>query len=135
MSDSDSEITKKLKDASSDLLMPSESEYPFEPFVWPGVCDQLNPKKILELTGHPQDSPVEIANLSDVFSNFAQEKDWHDEEQKVNVPKYHNLVETLQANLSEIQVFRVGKKLIDVYVVGKTQSGDLAGLSTKVVET
>ena len=45
MSDSNSEITKKLKEASSDLLMPSESEYPFEPFVWSGVSDPLNPTK------------------------------------------------------------------------------------------
>jgi len=41
----------------------------------------------------------------------------------------------LESNLSDIQVFRVGEINIDIYVVGKIQSRDLAGLATKVVET
>jgi hypothetical protein len=32
-------------------------------------------------------------------------------------------------------VYRLGTVEIDVYIAGKTPSGDLAGVSTKVVET
>ena len=45
------------------------------------------------------------------------------------------LVETLKSHLSDIQVYRLGERSIDVYIAGKTSEGDLAGLSTKVVET
>jgi hypothetical protein len=34
-----------------------------------------------------------------------------------------------------LQVYRLGKIEIDVYVVGETPTGNLAGLSTKVIET
>jgi hypothetical protein len=134
MSNSD-EITAKLKDASSGLVMPSESDYPFEPFLWSGTKESLTPEKILELTNHPQNSPVETVDLPYLFRNLAQEQEWHDEQQKENVGKYCKLLEVLESNLSDIQVFRVGEINIDVYVVGKIESGDLAGLATKVVET
>ena len=134
MNNSD-EITAKLKDASSGLVMPSESDYPFEPFLWSDAKESLTPEKILELTNHPQNSPVETVDLPYLFRNLAQEQEWHDEQQKENVGKYRKLLEVLESNLSDIQVFRVGQINIDIYVVGKIESGDLAGLATKVVET
>ncbi|MDF5721931.1 MAG: nuclease A inhibitor family protein [Rhizonema sp. PD37] len=129
------EITAKLKDAANGLYMPSESEHPFEPFVWSDVKETLTPEKMLELTGHPQNSPVETVNLPDLFKNLAYEQEWHDDKQKENVGKYKNLLETIENNLRNVQVYRIGKRAIDVYIVGKTEEGSLAGVATKVVET
>jgi hypothetical protein len=84
--------------------------------------------------GHPDNSPVETVELDYLFQNVAQEKEWHDEVQKVNVSRFQNLVSTLDNNLSNIKVYRVGTINLDVYIVGRAGS-DLAGLSTKVVET
>ena len=95
--------------------MPGESEYPFEPFVWSKVSDQLTPEKVLELTGHPQDALIKTVNMGYLFNNVAQEQEWHDAQEKANVGKYRKLVETLQANLSDIQVYCVGKRNFDVY--------------------
>jgi len=69
------------------------------------------------------------------FRNCAQEKEWQDEIQKQNVSKFQSLVKTLKDNLTDIKVYRIGTINIDVYIVGKTASGDLVGISTKVVET
>ena len=113
--------------------MPSESEYPFEAFRWLGE-NELTNQKLLELTSHPADSPVETVALDYLFRNVAHEKEWHDEVQKANVSKFQNLVSTLEKNLTDIKVYRVGTIDIDVYIVGKNE-GELAGLSTKVVET
>ncbi len=130
------EITEKLKQASDSLLMMSESEYPFEIFLWAGEAQEtLTNKKLLQLTGHPQETLVEEAEIDYIFRNCAQEKEWHDETQKQNVHKFQSLVKTLKDNLTDIKVYRLGMINIDVYIVGKTPSGDLAGISTKVVET
>ncbi|NMG06555.1 nuclease A inhibitor family protein [Brasilonema sp. UFV-L1] len=134
MSNSSEQTAAKLKDACSGLFMPSESDYPFEPFVW-SCTSELTPEKILELTGHPQNAPIQTVDMDHLFGKLAQEQEWHDDQQKENVSKYRHLVEVLQSNLSDIRVYRIGKRSIDVYVVGKTESGDLAGLTTKVVET
>ena len=73
--------------------------------------------------------------LDYLFRNCASEQEWHDEQQKQNVKKFQTLVQTLKDNLNEIKVYRIGTIDIDVYIIGKTSSGDIAGLSTKVVET
>ncbi|MBD6618469.1 nuclease [Komarekiella sp. 'clone 1'] len=129
------EITEKLKQSCAGLLMMSESEYPFEVFLWTSQANGLTTQKLLQLTNHPQESPVEEVALDDLFRNCAYEKEWHDEQQKQNVKKFQTLVQTLKNNLNEIKVYRIGTINIDIYIIGKTSSGDLAGLSTKVVET
>ncbi|MFN6538894.1 MAG: nuclease A inhibitor family protein [Nostoc sp. EkiNYC01] len=129
------EISEKLKHSSADLLMNSESDYPFEVVLWTGQAQSLTTQKLLQLTNHPQDSQVEEVELDYFFRNCAYEKEWHDEQQKQNVKKFQTLVQTLKNNLHEIKVYRIGTINIDVYILGKTPSGDLAGLSTKVVET
>ncbi|WP_414567813.1 nuclease A inhibitor family protein [Nostoc sp. CCY 9925] len=129
------EITEILKQSSADLLMMSESDYPFELVLWTGPVDSLTTQKLLQLTNHPQDSQVEEVGLDYFFRNCAYEQEWHDEQQKQNAKKFQILVQTLKNNLNEIKVYRIGTINIDVYILGKTSSGDLVGLATKVVET
>lgn len=130
------EIIAKLKQAANDLLMISESEYPFEVFSWDGQAQEdLTNEKLLELTRHPPDTSIATVDIDDFFRNCAQEKEWHDETQKENVHKFQLLVKTLKENLTNIQVYRLGAVNIDVYLIGATSSGDLAGISTKLVET
>lgn len=126
-------LSETLMKASKNLLMSSESDYPFEFFQWEDQAD-LTTEKLLELAGHPQDTSVEVVELDYLFRNVAQEKEWHDEAEKINVSSFQTLVKTLKENLRDIKVYRVGTINIDVYIVGKAD-GSLAGLSTKLVET
>jgi hypothetical protein len=73
--------------------------------------------------------------VDDFFAIATQEEDWHDEEERETVKLFQNLVSVLKQNLSQLQVYRVGNIEIDVYIVGVTDGGGLAGLSTKLVET
>lgn len=126
-------LVETLTKASENLLMPSESDFPFEVVHWENQAD-LTPEKLLELAAYPQATPVEVVELEYLFRNVAQEKEWHDEAQKVNVARFQALVKTLKEHLRDIEVYRVGNISIDVYVIGKAEGG-LAGLSTKLVET
>jgi hypothetical protein len=127
------DIVDKLKQASDGLLCMSESDYPFEVFHW--EAQEPTAETVIQQTNHTLDTPVEVVQLDDFFQNATQEQDWHNEEERKTVKRYQALVETLKTNLSDIQVYRLGTTEIDVYIVGKTPSGDLAGLSTKLVET
>ncbi|MEJ6485530.1 nuclease A inhibitor family protein [Nostoc punctiforme UO1] len=130
------EITEKLKQASDGLLMMSESEYPFETFLWSNQAQEpITAQKLLQLTGHPQDSPIEEVELEYFFRNCAFEQEWHNELQKSNVKRFQTLVRYLKENLKSIKVYRIGTINIDVYIIGKALDEDLAGISTKVVET
>lgn len=125
-------VIETLTQASQGLLMPSESEYPFEIFTWKNV--ELTAEKILELTNYPPETLIEEVELDYFFRNVATEKDWHDKIQKENVAKFQNLVQVIKDNLAEIRVYRIGTIEVNVYIVGKTNDG-VAGLATKVIET
>ena len=127
------EIVEKLKEASTGLLMMSESDYPFEVVQWEGAAPATQ-EKILQLTGS-QDLPIEVVDLDYLFRNCAFEQEWHNELQKKDVQKFQTLVQTLKDNLGDISVYRVGKINIDAYIIGQTKDGDLAGVVTKLVET
>lgn len=136
MSSSKSDLINTLKRTSSGLLCMSESDYPFEIFLWTSLGeDNLTTEKLLQQTNHPQDTPVEVKDCDSFFKRATQEQDWHGLEEQETVKKYQNLVKILKENLADIKVYRIGEINIDVYIIGKTQSGDLVGLSTKVVET
>jgi hypothetical protein len=110
------EIIEKLKEASTGLLMMSESDYPFEVVQWEGAAPATQ-EKILQLTGS-QDLPIEIVDLDYLFRNCAFEQEWHNELQKKDVQKFQTLIQTLKDNLSNISVYRVGQINIDAYLIG-----------------
>lgn len=124
-----------LEEASRGLLMPSESDYPFLPLVWKqrGAAT-LTPARLLKLAGQAPDTPVVVVGLHEFFRNVAQPQPWHDPVQAAQVRQFRRLVKVLEANLTDIRVFRVGTVHIDVYIVGKA-GRDLVGLTTVLIET
>lgn len=127
-------IAHQLQQASEGLLFGSETDAPFEVIHWP-TQEDLTPAKLLQLTNHPPDAPVEIVSVDEFFDVANADEDWHDEEEQETVKRFQNLVNTLKQNLSQLQVYRVGSIDIYAYIVGVTDGGELAGLSTKLVET
>jgi len=127
-------IAIQLKQASKGLFFLSESDAPFEVIHW-SAQGELTPAKLLQLTNHPPDAPLEMLAVDDFFAIATQEEDWHEEEERETVQRFQNLVSVLKQNLSQLQVYRVGKTNIDAYIVGVTDGGEWAGLSTQVVET
>lgn len=127
-------IATQLKQASEGLFFLSETDAPFEVISWQ-TQEELTPAKLLQLTNHPPDAPVELRTVDEFFTIATQEEDWHDQEEQETVQRFHNLVSVLKQNLSQLQVYRVGSVEIDAYIVGVTDGGGWAGLSTKLVET
>jgi len=127
-------IATQLKQASKGLFFLSETDAPFEVIHW-SAQGELTPAKLLQLTNHPPDAPLEMLAVDDFFAIATQEEDWHEEEERETVKRFQNLVSVLKQNLSQLQVYQVGNTNIDAYIVGVTPGGELAGLSTKLVET
>ena len=49
--------------------------------------------------------------------------------------RYQALVNLLKTHLTDIKVYRVGEVEVNCYILGQTESGNIAGLSTISVET
>ena len=127
-------IATQLSSAAQGLLFLSETNAPFEVINWQ-TQGELTPAILLQLTEHPPDAPVEVVSVDEFFAIATAEEDWHDQEERKTVQRFQNLVSILKQNLLQLQVYRVGDRSIDVYIVGVTDGGDWAGLATKLVET
>lgn len=132
MSLSSPELLNNLRSLTTNLLWMSEADYPFSVIYWENV-DNI-PEKLLQIHDLP-DTTIEVRELDSFFSRATEEKDWYEEEEKAECFRYQDLVNLLKTNLSELKVYRVGEVEISCYILGKTDSGAIAGLSTISVET
>lgn len=131
-----SSLSDTLKQAAEGLIFPSESEFPFTYFEWTDYQGKrLNAGTVLKLLGFPPDTPIEKTSLDQLFKPVTEVQDWYGEEENERVRKFVRLKERLTGQLTNVQVYRVGKIEISVYIAGKTPDERWAGLSTKVVET
>ncbi len=129
----DSELIARLKQASEGLLWLSESDYPFETVYWENV-DDIN-TKLLQVRESTPETNIEVRELDKFFSQATAEEDWYNDEEKEECKRYQALVKLLKTHLSNIKVYRVGEVEVNCYILGKTKSGAIAGLSTISVET
>ncbi|MFN6068990.1 MAG: nuclease A inhibitor family protein [Pseudanabaena sp.] len=125
------EIIDRLSTLSKDLLFPSESEYPLEPFTWESTS--LTPETILTRSQKPADTAIESITLEEFFAPVTTDEDWFDDEDRQVAQRFRDLQAAI-ATLENVQVFKVGKIEIDVYIVGAI-GPDLIGLKTTVIET
>ena len=125
------EITDRLTKLSKGLLFPSESEYPLELVTWESVT--LTPETILTRSLKPSDTAIESTTLEDFFAPVVTDEDWFEDEDRAIAQRFRDLQAAI-ATLESVQVFKVGKVEIDVYIVGAI-GPDLVGLKTTVVET
>src|SRR4051812_16818940 len=113
-----------LKEASGGLLFPSETDAPFEPFEWPSAGEGKPDKaRVAGLAGLPAGTPVKVKSLAAFFADATREEAWHDEEEKQQVERFEQLVQAIKAALAHVKVFETGKVEIDVYIVGRADTG------------
>lgn len=130
------QLLAQLQYLSSGLLYISESDAPFETFLWQSITEEsLTPELVRQLANYPPQTPVEVISADQFFALALRQEEWHDEEDTQVVKRYQALVAALKENLSQLQVYRVGKREIDIWIAGRTPGGNWGGLKTKVVET
>ena len=130
-----------LRTAAKGLLFQSESDKPLKPFVWSEIdaSDAKVDAAVLQKSGKvPEGDLVQTVPLDEFFAPMTTEQEWFGNEERDRAKRFQSLVATLKEKLTDIQVFRVapeGGTTIDVFVVGRAESGSLAGLQTQLIET
>lgn len=130
------QFLKNLQERCDGLFYLSESEYPLEPVLLPlpkgGV---ISDKDIVTLTGLPESQLVETVDLPYFFRNHTAETPDGDDFTQSIVQRFRDLQTYMEKNLTDIKVYRIGKREIQVYALGKLNENQLAGFKTISVET
>jgi hypothetical protein len=125
-------LLERLQSLYDGLYFLSESDYQFEVMYYPMAPEgQELPSLIPQWLGVPTDSKVEVEELPYFFRNHTKEES-EDEE---TARRFRELQTYLEENLQDVKVYRVGERKITVLILGKTATGDVAGLKTTVIET
>ncbi|HEX3148185.1 MAG TPA: nuclease A inhibitor family protein [Gemmataceae bacterium] len=120
-----STVAKTLAKTSKDLVFVSETEAGFEPIEWKVGDASLTHDRVLDLADFEPDATITEMTLKDFFRAVP----------KADRAKFDKLTEALEANLSDIHVYKIGETECEVYIVGRAADGTVTGLKTDVVET
>jgi hypothetical protein len=124
-------IQNKLENAASGLLMMSESDYPFE-YINTNE-HQLNPELALKLAQKPEGTPVEQTTIEHLLRNMIDPTSG-----SVNLAtsqRFQQLMATLKQEFTNLTVYRVGDVQVQVFILGLTADGTVAGMRTMLIET
>ncbi|WP_319421257.1 nuclease A inhibitor family protein [Pleurocapsa sp. FMAR1] len=128
------QLVQELTTACEGLLWFSEAEYPFQVIYWHDL-ESWNLDILLEQENVTADTKVKVQDLLTFFNSAITEQEWHNELEQAEVKRYQALINVLDTNLQNIQVYLLGETEIDVYILGTVNENALAGLKTKVVAT
>jgi hypothetical protein len=136
MPDKKPSLADRLSRATDGLVYQSETDAPVEPFFMTGwTGPKVTGDALVAFTKHDSGTPVAEVPFDDFFADLVALQDWYGDEERAAARKYRRLVRLLKSALSDVKVFKLGERNLDVYVVGRTESGEYAGVATKAVET
>lgn len=129
-------LKKELMQASEGLLMLSETDAPFEFFyhVKP-ESEPFTEDIVVEWDGKPGGTAIQIVAVEDFLRNMTHPHPNAGPEQLQQAEKFKFLVGKLKDLLTDVKAYKVSEVSMPVYLIGKTKTGDYAGLKTLVVET
>jgi len=126
MTDPPSALLQSLAQATSDLLYPSETDAPVEPYRFGDEAP--TPRTLLGALELAPDTPVEEASASSFFEGLVEGDD-------ESAARFRELQAILDRELTDLRSYRAGKVDIDAIVLGRDASGAWIGVRTKIVET
>ena len=130
----DEEVLQELTEAVAGLWFMSESDYPFAVFRWDESVE-ITPQFLRQISGERPDAPVVVKSLEEFFGSAMPEAAWKVDEELASARRDKSLKQTLEENLADLRVYKVGEINMPVFIVGKSDTGSWIGLSTRAVET
>ena len=127
-------LLKQISEIVEKLTYLSETDAEIIPFSG-FQTDTVTKEILLKQIGKEETVKIEETGFTDFFAPLIRKQKWFGEEEQKQTEKFIRLKELLQENLINKKVFRIGKKDIEIYVVGLDKDYILCGIKTRSVET
>jgi Nuclease A inhibitor-like protein len=129
-------LKEQIQPLIADLWYPSESDEKIEYFEMAlDTHEKVSQANFRMFNGITPDNEISEMNIDDFFKPLVKIDDWFGEEEKKWANDAQMLQNLLTDKLKDIQIFRVGRIAIDIYLFGKAEDCLWVGLKTKVIET
>jgi len=131
---SESELFRKIEQVCEGLIYISEADAPVRAFFGK-TTDTVTSEIIMQQPDLSPEDGVEERDFDTLFTRLSTIKEWHGEAEIARAKKFLELKTLLEENLSDLKVFRIGTRRLDIYAVGTDKDGNLIGVTTTAVET
>ncbi|GAB3531331.1 hypothetical protein GCM10027443_13350 [Pontibacter brevis] len=127
-------LKEELKQTIDGLLMKSDVEAPFEFFYRELEEDEeFSTDKLTEWTGEAVGMDVKTWELDEFFQEMGGVSADARNKGETNEKRYQMLKSKLNELLEDVKVYMITEIGSQVFIIGKTENGDYAGLRTMVV--
>ena len=98
-------VISKLREATRDLLMQSETDEPFRTVYWPLETAEITPSEVALYLTENADATVETQSVKAFFENAVTTEDWMDDEEQATAKRFGELVENDQRRTGKNHAF------------------------------
>ena len=112
----------------------SETDAAIEPFEG-GPAEAATAENLLAQIGAAGDAQVGERGFEEIFARLTRVYEGGSEEQAAKAGRFAVLKALMEANLTDLKVFKIGRVNVDIYMVGIDGEGNLSGVKTQAVET
>lgn len=129
------ELATSIQTSSSGLLWPSETDAPITP--WSAAVDGENSDEAVlrAALSLGQGTEIEASSGVDTLARLGLDSAGMSAEERASAARFRGLRAVLEANLSGLTTFRVGRVSVRIFIVGRSRCGELVGIETLAVET
>ena len=124
----------RLRAAVEGVQMPSETDAPFRVEFWASEQSAISPGEVALLVAVEKAANVKAVTIAELLKNPATVEAWMNEQEQATAKRFQKLIETLEAELENPQVYLFGEREKTVVIVGKVKGG-FGAVVTLIVET
>ncbi|GAB3533108.1 nuclease A inhibitor family protein [Pontibacter brevis] len=129
-------ILQRLQELTDGLYYMSESDYLLEVVHFKKKePSELSDAEVKQFAEQPSDAKVETVDLAYFLRNMTRTEPEADDEAKQVAERYQVLQDFMEQHLSNVKVYRVGRREVAALVLGHMPEGGIAGLKTTLIET
>lgn len=129
-------LKDEITSLCSDLMYPSESDEKIEYFEMEvSIDERISLANFRMFNGIPPEVEIQVMDLELFFKPLIKTEDWFGEEEKKWAEDSLKLKQLLIEKLKDIEILKVGKIQIEVFLFGKSEYCLWQGVKTKLIET
>jgi len=129
-------ILQKLQELTQGLYFLSESDYPLEVVHLDNVeAGGISDADVAQFVGQPTDVKVETVDLAYFLRNMTRTEPEADEAESKIAERYQALQAFMEQHLSDVKVYRIGRREITALALGTMPEGGRCGFKTILIET
>jgi len=127
-------LVTEFENVSRGLWYTRESDYPYDSIFHAGAADSISDDAVLAQTLGAT-GPIESVDFDEWFDRRTTVEPDEDPYYVEQAAQLKLIRASMEANLTDLRVVRIGEIQVHIFIVGRTSCGDLAGLHTISIET